>query len=56
VIVALADFAVRSHPERWIARRVAMLGIGAAVAASFIQAAAVILSGLAGFGVVPGTG
>ena len=46
VIVPLSGLAVRMHPERWVARRMVMAGIGAAVAATFAQAMTLILGGL----------
>ena len=48
LIVALARFAVEAHPEQWVARRAAMVGIGAAVAISFSQAMVVVLTGFGG--------
>ena len=46
VIVVLANIAVRMHPERWIARRFLVAGIGVAIVASFAQAMALVLGGL----------
>jgi hypothetical protein len=45
-IVALATFAVRIHPERWIARRCLLAGIGVAIALAFTQAMVLVLGGL----------
>ena len=45
-IVALATFAVRIHPERWIARRCLLAGIGVAIAVAFTQAMVLVLGGL----------
>ena len=45
-IVALATLAVRIHPERWVARRFLLLGIGLAIAVAFTQAMALVLGGL----------
>ena len=46
LIVVLARAAVRMHPERWMARRFLVVGIGVAVVASFAQAMALVLGGL----------
>ncbi len=45
-IVALATIAVRMHPERWMARRFLLAGIGLAIAAAFTQAMMLVLGGL----------
>lgn len=45
-IVALARLAVRIHPERWIARRFLLAGIGLAIVVAFTQAMALVLGGL----------
>jgi hypothetical protein len=45
-IVALARLAVRMHPERLIARRFLLAGIGLAIAVTFAQAMALVLGGL----------
>ena len=45
-IVVLSCLAVRMHPERWVARRIVMIGIGVAVAATFAQAMTLVLGGL----------
>jgi hypothetical protein len=45
-IVALASLAVRIHPERFIARRIALAGIGLAIAVAFTQAMSLVLGGL----------
>lgn len=45
-IVALARLAVRIHPERWIARRFLLAGIGLAIGVAFTQAMALVLGGL----------
>jgi hypothetical protein len=47
LIVALSRFALQVHPEHWMARRAAVLGIAAAVVISFSQAVVVVL-GLGG--------
>jgi hypothetical protein len=44
-IVALAHVAVRMHPERWIARRFLLAGIGLAIVVAFSQMA-LVLGGL----------
>lgn len=46
VIVVLSGLAVRMHPERWVARRMLMTGIGVAVVATFAQAMTLVLGGL----------
>ncbi len=46
VIVVLARVGVDMHPERWIARRCLMAGIGVAVVVTFVQAMALVLGGL----------
>jgi hypothetical protein len=46
VIMVLAHAAVRMHPERWVARRFLVAGIGVVIAASFVQAMALVLGGL----------
>ena len=56
VILLLANIAVRIHPERWIARRAAIAGIGLAVCLAFAQAAVLVLSGAAPWSAVPGAG
>lgn len=56
VILALAKTAVHMHPERWIARRFAMIGIGLAVSVAFIQAMALVLGGLPAWSIFPGSG
>jgi len=56
VILLLANIAVRIHPERWIARRAAIAGIGVAVGLAFAQAAVLVLSGAAPWSAVPGAG
>jgi hypothetical protein len=45
-IVALACCAVRMHPERWIARRFLLAGIGLAIVVSFTHAMTLVLGGL----------
>lgn len=45
-IVVLSGLAVRMHPERWVARRIVIAGIGLAVAATFAQAMTLVLGGL----------
>jgi hypothetical protein len=45
-IVALTRLAVRMHPERWVARRVLLAGIGLAIAVAFSQAMVLVLGGL----------
>ena len=45
-IVALSTSAVRIHPERWIARRFLLAGIGLAIVVAFTQAMALVLGGL----------
>jgi hypothetical protein len=45
-IVALASLAVRMHPERWIARRFLLVGIGLAILVVFTQAMVLVLGGL----------
>ena len=45
-IVVLSGVAVRMHPERWVARRIVMAGIGVSVAATFAQAMTLVLGGL----------
>jgi hypothetical protein len=45
-IVGLATVAVRMHPERWIARRCLLAGIGVAIAVAFTQAMVLVLGGL----------
>ena len=45
-IVGLATVAVRIHPERWIARRFLLAGIGVAIAVVFTQAMVLVLGGL----------
>ncbi len=46
VIVPLSGLAVRMHPERWVARRIVMAGIGAAAVTTFAQAMTLVLGGL----------
>jgi hypothetical protein len=46
VILVLARAVVGMHPERWLARRAVMAGIVVAVAATFVQAMALVLGGL----------
>ena len=41
----LADFAVRSHPERWIARSSAVAGIAVATAAAFVEVVVLVIVG-----------
>jgi hypothetical protein len=55
-ILLLANVAVRIHPERWVARRAAIAGIGIAVILAFAQAAVLVLSGTASWSAVPGAG
>ena len=45
-IVALASLAVRIHPERWVARRFLLVGIGVAIVVAFTQAMVLVLGGL----------
>jgi hypothetical protein len=45
-IVALASLAVHMHPERWIARRFLLVGIGLAILVVFTQAMVLVLGGL----------
>ena len=45
-IVVLARFGVDMHPERWVARRFVVAGIGIAIVVAFGQAMALILGGL----------
>ena len=45
-IVGLATVAVRMHPERWMARRVLLAGIGVAIVVAFTQAMVLVLGGL----------
>jgi hypothetical protein len=45
-IVVLATFAVRIHPERWVARRFLLAAIGLAIVVAFTQAMALVLGGL----------
>ena len=47
-IVALASLAVRMHPERWIARRFLLVGIGLAIVVAFTQAMVLVLGRPAG--------
>ena len=54
VILLLANAAVRIHPERWVARRFVLAGIGLAVGMAFAQAAVLILSGAAPWSLVTG--
>ena len=56
VILLLANIAVRIHPERWIARRAAIAGIGVAVCLAFVQAAVLVFSGGTPWSAVAGTG
>jgi hypothetical protein len=46
IIVAMATLAVRIHPERWVARRFLLAGIGLAIAVVFTQAMVLVLGGL----------
>jgi hypothetical protein len=46
VIVMLSRAAVRMHPERWMARRLVLAGIGLAILVTFAQAMALVLGGL----------
>jgi hypothetical protein len=46
VIVMLSRAAVRMHPERWMARRFVLAGIGLAILVTFAQAMALVLGGL----------
>jgi hypothetical protein len=45
-IVALACRAVRMHPERWVARKFLLAGIGLAIVVAFTEAMALVLGGL----------
>ena len=45
-IVGLSTLAVRMHPERWMARRFLLAGIGTAIVVAFSQAMALVLGGL----------
>lgn len=45
-IVVLAKLAVRIHPERWVARRFLLAGIGLAIVVAFTQAMVLVLGGL----------
>ena len=56
VILAIAKTAVHLHPERWIARRFAVIGIGIAVSVAFIQAMALVFGGLPAWSIFPGNG
>jgi hypothetical protein len=56
VILLLANVAVHIHPERWVARRCAIAGIGVAVGTAFALAAALVLSGASTWALVPGSG
>jgi len=46
VFVVLARIGVGMHPERWVARRCLMVGIGVAIALTFVQAMSLVLGGL----------
>ena len=46
VIVAMTRLALRTHPERWMARRCLLAGIGVAIAVAFTQAMMLVLGGL----------
>lgn len=46
IIVAMSRLAVRMHPERWMARRCLLGGIGLAIVVAFTQAMALVLGGL----------
>lgn len=48
-IVLLSGLAVRMHPERWMARRIVMGGIGVAVVATFAQGMTLVLGGSPGW-------
>ena len=45
-IVGLSTVAVRMHPERWMARRFLLAGIGTAIVVAFSQAMVLVLGGL----------
>ncbi|MGH2597250.1 MAG: hypothetical protein ACRDH7_15000 [Actinomycetota bacterium] len=46
VIVVLSRAAVGMHPERWMARRFVLAGIGVAILVAFVQAMVLVLGGL----------
>ncbi len=46
LIAILARIGVDMHPERWVARRCVMLGIGLAIVATFVQGMTLVLGGL----------
>jgi hypothetical protein len=52
----LADVAIRLHPERLVARRIVVGGIGIAVGAALSIAAVLIAVGFDRWGVTPGSG
>jgi hypothetical protein len=56
VIWFLADIAIRLHPERVVARRIVVSGIGIAVGAALSIAAVLIAVGFDRWGVAPGSG